>query len=181
MEPKLQLSRRVGGDVGECAAADCAGGAGVSAGDPAAWEGGHSPAEIARTVFELLLVLLIFDRLIPQLFFTRTRGLWIARISLLVQVLFYLVLPVTLTIGLLLSIAGLAEPEAEEPEASERGDGCAAGGGRRRGRAGRRGPRAGAERGGVWRQGGARGDDAAAGDVCGAGNDVAGGVYGGGE
>ena len=33
------------------------------------------------------------------------------------QVLFYLVLPITLTLGLLLSIASLAEPEdAEEPE-----------------------------------------------------------------
>ena len=74
------------------------------------------PMEIARAAFELLLVLLIFDRLIPELFFTRTRGLWIARISVVIQVLFYLVLPVTLGIGLLLSIAGLAEPEAEEPE-----------------------------------------------------------------
>jgi len=77
---------------------------------------GHTPAEIARTVFELLLVLLVFDRLLPQIFFTRTQGKWIAKIALLIQVLFYLVLPITLTIGLLLSIAGLAEPEAEEPE-----------------------------------------------------------------
>jgi CBS domain containing-hemolysin-like protein len=77
---------------------------------------GHTPAEIARTVFELLLVLLVFDRLLPQIFFTRTRGTWIAKIAVLIQILFYLVLPITLTIGLLLSIAGLAEPEAEEPE-----------------------------------------------------------------
>jgi len=77
---------------------------------------GHTPAEIARTVFELLLVLLVFDRLLPQIFFTRTQGKWIAKIALLIQVLFYLVLPITLTIGLLLSIAGLAEPEVEEPE-----------------------------------------------------------------
>jgi putative hemolysin len=77
---------------------------------------GHTPEEIARTVFELLLVLVFFDRLLPQLFFTRTRGVWIGRISGLVRVLFYLLLPVTLAIGLLLSIAGLAEPEAEEPE-----------------------------------------------------------------
>jgi putative hemolysin len=75
-----------------------------------------APAEIARTVFELLLVLLIFDRLIPELFFTRTKGQWIARIVVVVQVFFYLVLPVTLGISLLLSIAGLAEPEEEEPE-----------------------------------------------------------------
>jgi putative hemolysin len=77
---------------------------------------GHTTTEIARTVFELLLVLLIFDRLIPQIFFTKTRGQWIAHMAVVIQALFYLVLPVTLTIGLLLSIAGLAEPEAEEPE-----------------------------------------------------------------
>jgi CBS domain containing-hemolysin-like protein len=77
---------------------------------------GHSPVEIARTVFELVLVLLLFDRLLPQVFFTRTRGHWIARITWVVQALFYLMLPITLTIGLLLSIAGLAEPEAAEPE-----------------------------------------------------------------
>ncbi|MES2394149.1 MAG: hemolysin family protein [Acidobacteriota bacterium] len=74
------------------------------------------PMEIVRTVFELLLVLLIFDRLIPELFFTRTTGVWIARITVVIQVLFYLVLPVTLGISLLLSIAGLAEPEEQAPE-----------------------------------------------------------------
>jgi putative hemolysin len=77
---------------------------------------GHSPVEIARTVFELVLVLLIFDRLLPQIFFTKTRGEWITRIGVVVQVLFYAALPLTLTIELLLSIAGLAEPETQEPE-----------------------------------------------------------------
>ena len=79
---------------------------------------GESPVEIGRTVFELLLAMLVFDRLLPQIFFTKTEGLWIARISFLVRVLFYLVLPLTLTIGLLLSIAGLAEPEAQQLEDS---------------------------------------------------------------
>ncbi len=77
---------------------------------------GESPAEIARTVFELVLVLLVFDRLLPQIIFTKTRGEWIARISGVIRVLFYVVLPLTLTIALLLSIAGLAEPEVTEPE-----------------------------------------------------------------
>jgi CBS domain containing-hemolysin-like protein len=76
----------------------------------------RSAAGIARTVFELLLVLVFFDRLIPQLLVTRTSGRWVAKISLLFQALFYLVLPVTLLIGLLLSIVGLAEPEVKEPE-----------------------------------------------------------------
>jgi putative hemolysin len=77
---------------------------------------GESPVEIGRTVFELCLAMLIFDRLLPQIFFTKTKGEWIARISWLIRALFYLVLPLTLTIGLLLSIAGLAEPETQQLE-----------------------------------------------------------------
>ena len=63
----------------------------------------------------------LFDRLVPQVLFTRTRGLWIAKIRYLLEALFYLVLPVTLLLGLLLSIAALAEPEdtAEEDHPSE--------------------------------------------------------------
>jgi putative hemolysin len=71
---------------------------------------------VAVTVCELVLLILFFDWLIPQILFTRTRGLWIARIRLLLEALFYLVLPVTLTLGLLLSIAALAEPEDAQEE-----------------------------------------------------------------
>ena len=78
-------------------------------------------SELLTTLFELILLILLFDRLIPQLLFTRTRGLWILRIRYLLQVLFYVILPVTLLLGLLLSIASLAEPEgdAEEEHSSE--------------------------------------------------------------
>lgn len=77
--------------------------------------------EIARAAFELILLILFFDRLLPQLLFTRTRGLWIVRIIFVLQALFYLILPVTLLLGLLLSIAALAEPEdsSEEEHPSE--------------------------------------------------------------
>src|SRR5580698_3347691 len=80
-----------------------------------------SISEIVRAAFELILLILLFDRLLPQLLFTRTRGLWIARITSVLQALFYLILPVTLLLGLLLSIAALAEPEdtAEEDHPSE--------------------------------------------------------------
>jgi CBS domain containing-hemolysin-like protein len=78
-------------------------------------------SEIALTGLELVLLILVFDRLIPQVLFARTRGLWIARIRYLLEALFYLILPVTLTLGLLLSIVALAEPEdtAEEEHPSE--------------------------------------------------------------
>jgi putative hemolysin len=77
--------------------------------------------EVLRAVFELILLILIFDRLLPQLLFSRTRGLWIARILPLLQALFYLILPVTMLLQLLLSIAALAEPEdtTEEDHPSE--------------------------------------------------------------
>src|SRR5271156_5575752 len=77
--------------------------------------------EILRAIFELILLILIFDRLLPQLLFSRTRGLWIRRITPILQALFYLILPVTLLLGLLLSIAALAEPEdtTEEDHPSE--------------------------------------------------------------
>src|SRR5215469_8482372 len=78
----------------------------------------HVPGwgELARAVVELILLILVFDRLIPQILFARTRGRWIARIRPLLQALFYLILPVTLLLGLLLSIAALAEPEDAEVE-----------------------------------------------------------------
>ncbi len=73
----------------------------------------HVPGlpEILRAAFELILLILIFDRLVPQILFARTRGLWVRRIRFLLQALFYLILPITLLLGLLLSIAALAEPE----------------------------------------------------------------------
>src|SRR5277367_5716159 len=58
--------------------------------------------EIGVTAFFLILLILFFDRLIPQVLFTRTRGMWIVRIRFLLEALFYAVLPVTFTLGLLL-------------------------------------------------------------------------------
>jgi putative hemolysin len=80
-----------------------------------------STGEIVRSALELVLLILIFDRLLPQLLFARTRGLWIARILPVLQALFYLILPVTMLLQLLFSIAALAEPEdkLEEDHPSE--------------------------------------------------------------
>ncbi len=72
--------------------------------------------EIAQTIFTLVMVILVFNRFLPQLFFTRTRGLWIARLTWLLRAQYYLVLPVTLLLGFLLSIAALAEQHDEDPE-----------------------------------------------------------------
>ena len=77
--------------------------------------------ELATTAFELILMILVFDRLVPQVLFARTRGVWALRLRFPLQVLFYLILPVTLLLQLMLSIAALAEPEdtAEEDHPDE--------------------------------------------------------------
>jgi putative hemolysin len=78
----------------------------------------HSPGigQVGRAAAELILLLLVFDRLIPQILFTRTRGTWVTRLRYLLLLLFYLVQPVVLALGLLLSIAALAEPEDQTEE-----------------------------------------------------------------
>jgi CBS domain containing-hemolysin-like protein len=75
--------------------------------------------EIAQAVFGVILVIVIFNRLLPFVFFTRTRGLWVVRYRLVLRFLFLLVAPVTFLLSFLLSIAALAEtPQAEVDDAS---------------------------------------------------------------
>lgn len=70
----------------------------------------------AETLMELALIIIVFDRMLPQVLFARTRGEWVSNVRIPLQVLFYLILPVTLTLGLLVSIVSLAEPDSEEEE-----------------------------------------------------------------
>src|SRR5260370_12530096 len=85
-----------------------------------------STAEIVRAACELILLILIFDRLLPQLLFARTRGLWIVRILPILQALFYIILPVTMLLQLLFSTAARPDPHdtpiADDP--SEGMDAC---------------------------------------------------------
>jgi putative hemolysin len=76
-------------------------------------------AEIGQAVLGVVLVIVLFNRLLPFVFFTRTRGLWVVRVRWLLQALFYVVLPVTIFLGFMLSIAALAEaPKTEEESTS---------------------------------------------------------------
>ncbi len=75
---------------------------------------------IAQTLLAIVLTLLLFHDFLPQLFFTRTRGQWVARLTGTLRVLFFLIFPITLVLGFLLSIAALAEsdqPPVEEDSA----------------------------------------------------------------
>jgi len=73
-------------------------------------------AEIGQAVLGAVLVVVLFNRFLPFVFFTRTRGLWIVRLRGLLRLLFYLVFPITLALGFLLSVASLAESPRDEKE-----------------------------------------------------------------
>ena len=76
-------------------------------------------SDVAQLVLAIVLAILLFRSFLPQLLFTRTSGRWVAPLTGVLRVLFYLVFPVTLALGFLLSIAALAEsgdpPDEEHP------------------------------------------------------------------
>lgn len=75
--------------------------------------------DVAQLALAIVLAILLFRSFLPQLLFTRTQGRWIAHLVIPLRILFYLVFPVTLALGFLMSIAALAEtgepPEEEHP------------------------------------------------------------------
>jgi putative hemolysin len=76
--------------------------------------------EIAEASIGLLLIIVVFNQVLPFILFTRTKGDWLAPFALLLRVLIYLMLVVTVPIGFVKSVATLSrEHGAEEPEASE--------------------------------------------------------------
>ena len=76
-------------------------------------------AELAEAVLFMALVIVVFNRLLPYVFFSRTRGTWLKRFNLLLRALIYLAMPVTLVLSFCTSVAALAheqsEPEPESP------------------------------------------------------------------
>jgi len=78
-------------------------------------------SEILQALFGVVLVILIFNRFLPMVFFTRTRGIWVARLRWFLRLLFFSILPITVLLSFLQSIAALAESEnrTKEEDASE--------------------------------------------------------------
>jgi putative hemolysin len=73
-------------------------------------------AEAAQAVLGTILVIVLFNQFLPFVFFTRTAGVWILRLMPVIRILIYLVLPVTLFLSFLLSVAALAKPRPGDQE-----------------------------------------------------------------
>jgi len=75
--------------------------------------------EFAQAAIVMVLIVVIFNRLIPFVLFTRTRGAWMALFVWPLRLLMYMVFPVTLVLGFTRSVASLAHEHTEpEPENS---------------------------------------------------------------
>ncbi len=71
--------------------------------------------EIVQATLSLILIVIVFNRFLPFVFFSRTKGQWLTRWTLLLRLLIYIVLPVTLMLGFLQSVAALTKEHSDEP------------------------------------------------------------------
>jgi len=80
-------------------------------------QGAWTREEVLEAVLSLILIAIMFNRFLPFVFFSRTRGEWLVRWVPLLRFQIYLTLPVTLILGFLQSVASLTrehtEPAAE--------------------------------------------------------------------
>ena len=75
--------------------------------------------EILQATIVLLLIVILCNRFLPFVFFSRTKGEWLIRWTPFLKVLMYVVRPVTLVLGFMQSVASLTKQNTgEEPETS---------------------------------------------------------------
>jgi putative hemolysin len=77
-------------------------------------EKGWNTPEIFQATVSLVLIVIVCNRLLPFVFFSRTRGTWLVSLVPVLRVLIYLVMPVTLVIGFCQSVASLTREHSEE-------------------------------------------------------------------
>src|SRR5258707_9700172 len=69
---------------------------------------------ILQATLSLVLIIILFNRFLPFVFFSRTRGDWLVRCTAVLRILIYVVLPVTLVLGFLQSVTALTKEHADE-------------------------------------------------------------------
>ena len=73
--------------------------------------------EVLQAAIGLLLIVILANRFLPFVFFSRTKGEWFIHWTFVLRGLIYLVMPVTIVLGFLQSVASLTnENTTEQPE-----------------------------------------------------------------
>ena len=75
--------------------------------------------QILQATLSLILIVILCNRFLPFVFFSRTAGRWLIRWTLLLQILIYIALPATLILGFLKSVAALTKEHPEEQAESQ--------------------------------------------------------------
>jgi CBS domain containing-hemolysin-like protein len=80
-------------------------------------DSGWVALDLFQAAVSLIFIIVIFNRLLPHIFFVRTKGEWLAKFVPVLRILIYLAVPVTMILGFALSVATLSKEHAEqEPE-----------------------------------------------------------------
>ncbi|HET9743129.1 MAG TPA: hemolysin family protein [Terriglobales bacterium] len=81
------------------------------------YDGRWSGGEIVQAAISIVLIVIVFNRLLPYVCFIRTRGDWLASLLPILKVLIWVALPITILLGFSISVASLTEEnEAEQSE-----------------------------------------------------------------
>ena len=70
--------------------------------------------EILQATLTLVLIVIVCNQFLPFVFFSRTKGQWLVPWTPFLRILIYLVLPVTLVLGFLQSVAALTKGHSDE-------------------------------------------------------------------
>lgn len=81
------------------------------------YDGRWSAGEIIQAAVAIILIVVVFNRLLPYVCFIRTQGNWLVRLLPILKILIWLALPITILLGFGISVAALSESqELKQPE-----------------------------------------------------------------
>jgi len=80
-------------------------------------DGNWNIYQILQVAISIVLIVILCNRFLPFVFFSRTRGEWLMHWTLVLRLLIYLVMPVTIVLGFMQSVASLTKENASgQPE-----------------------------------------------------------------
>jgi len=80
-------------------------------------DGNWNIYQILQVAISIMLIVILCNRFLPFVFFSRTRGEWLMHWTLVLRLLIYLVMPVTIVLGFMQSVASLTKENASgQPE-----------------------------------------------------------------
>ena len=70
--------------------------------------------DLLQAAVSLVFIIVIFNRLLPHIFFVRTKGVWLAKFVPLLKTLIYAAVPATTILSFALSVASLSKEHSEQ-------------------------------------------------------------------